>query len=217
MHTPMPSHARSFTRSTSHRRDLLSVSGMGSVFLPGRMRARQLLAVAGVTAGSVLAVAATGSTNSSAFARCQPSQLHLAASFYGEAGGQFIQTFTFTNISPRVCRMAGWPRLEIEVASHRPVPVRTQRVVQGPLRARPFASVLLRADGAASFNVYGADWDFPRNRSCPLTTAALVTPAGRSAALRVGVRIPNCPGGFEIAPVIAGRTDRQSWSFVWHR
>jgi hypothetical protein len=76
--------------------------------------------------------------------------------------------------------------------------------------------VLLRARGAASFNVYGADWDFLRNRSCPMTTAALVTLPGGGAALRVRARIPSCPGGFEIAPVIAGRTDRQSWSFVWH-
>jgi hypothetical protein len=164
----------------------------------------------------VLAVAAPGSTNSSALARCQPPQLQIAASFYGEAGGQFMQTFTFTNISRRVCRIGGWPSLEIEVASHRPVPVRTRRVIQGALRVRPFASLLLRARGAASFDVYGADWDFQRNRSCPLATAALVTPAGGRAALRVGVRIPNCPGGFYIAPVIAGRTDRQSWSFVWH-
>jgi len=87
--------------------------------------------------------------------------------------------------------------------------------VQGPLEARPFESVILRPGGAASFDVYGADWDFRQNRSCPLATAAFVTPAGGSAALRVRARIPNCPGGFEIAPVIAGRTDRQSWSFVW--
>jgi hypothetical protein len=188
-----------------------------NVVLPGGTRTRRALAIAGVTAGSVLAVAAPGSSNSSVFARCQASQLHLAASFYGVAAGQFIQTFTFTNMSRRVCRMAGWPSLEIEVGSRRPVAVRTRRVVQGSPNARPFVSVLLRARGAASFNVYGADWDFRRNRSCPLTTVALVTPPAGGAALRVGVRIPNCPVGFEIAPLIAGRTDRQSWSFVWHR
>ena len=180
------------------------------------MQARRIVTLAGLAAGSMLAVAAPGSANSSAFTSCESLQLRLAASFYGEAGGQFIQTFTFTNVSRRVCRMEGWPSLEIEVASHRPVPVRTRRVVQGPLRARPFARVLLRVRGAASFDVYGADWDFLRNRSCPLATAALVTPSGGRAALRVGVRIPNCPGGFYIAPVIAGPTDRQSWSFVWH-
>jgi hypothetical protein len=180
------------------------------------MLTRRIVTLAGVTAGCVLAVAAPGSTNSSSVARCQPQQLQLAASFYGEAGGQFIQTFTFTNISRRVCRVGGWPTLEIEVVSHRPLPVRTRRVVQGPLRARPFASVLLRARGAASFDVYGADWDFLRNRACPRATAALVTPAGGRVALRVGVRIPNCPGGLDIAPVIAGPNDHQSWSFVWH-
>jgi hypothetical protein len=180
------------------------------------MRTRRILTVACVAAGSVLTVAAPGSTNSSTVARCQPSQLHLAASFYGEAGGQFLQTFTFANISRQVCRLAGWPSLEIEVASHRPVPVRTRRVVQGPPDARPFASVLLHARGAASFDVYGADWDFSRNRSCPRATAARITPPGDGAALRVGVKIPNCPGGFLIAPVIAGRSDHQSWSFVWH-
>jgi hypothetical protein len=165
----------------------------------------------------VLAVAAPGSTNSSAFARCQPSQLQLAASFYGAAGGQFIQTLTFMNMSRRACGMAGWPSLEIEVASHRLVSVRARRVVQGQLGARPFASVLLRPRGAASFDVYGADWDFARNRSCPPATAALVTLPGGGAALSVGVRFPNCPGGFLIAPLIAGRTDHHSWSFVWHR
>jgi hypothetical protein len=179
------------------------------------MRVRRTLTVAGATAGFVLAIAAPASSDPS-FARCQPSQLHLAASFYGVAAGQFLQTFTFTNVSRRGCRMAGWPRVEIEVA-HRPVPVRTQQVIQGPLRARPFASVLLRVRGAASFNVYGSDWDFRRNRSCPVTSAALVTPPGGGAATRVRVRLPICPGGILIAPVIAGRADRQAWSFVWHR
>src|SRR5881392_1832772 len=115
------------------------------------MRAWRMLRVVGITAGSVLAAVAPGANGSPGVARCQPPQLRLAASFYGEAGGQFIQTFTFTNISGRVCRMEGWPRLGIEVSSHRPVPVRTRRVVQGPPGARPFASVLLRTRGAASF------------------------------------------------------------------
>jgi len=179
------------------------------------MRARRIATVAGVAAGSGFAVIAPGATNSSASARCRPSQVRLAASFYGVATGQFLQTFTFTNTSGRVCRIAGWPSLEIEVGYRRPVPVRTRRVVQGRLRARPFSSVLLRARGSASFDVYGADWDFVRNRSCPLATAALVTLPGSGAPIRVRVRIPNCRGGFGVAPVVAGRTDRRSWSFVW--
>ena len=61
----------------------------------------------------------------------------------------------------------------------------------------------------------GFPFDKPAERACPKTTAALVAPPGDGAALRVGVGIPNCPGGFEIAPLIAGRTDRESWSVVW--
>jgi hypothetical protein len=172
--------------------------------------------IAGVTLWSVLAAVASGSTSPAPSSACLLPQLHLAASFYGEAGGQFLQTFTFTNVSRQVCRMGGWPSVGIEVASHRRVPVRTRQVVQGQPGARPFARVPLRPHGSASFDVYGADWDHQRNLSCPKTTAALVTPPGSGVALRVSVRIPICPSGFEIAPLIAGRTDHQSWSTVWN-
>ena len=184
---------------------------------PGRNRTLRLSAAAAVLAGSVLAAAGPGVSSLRAVGGCHSAQLRLAATFYGRAGGQFTQTFTFTNISPRVCRMEGWPSLSIEVSSHRPVPIRARRVVQGPLGAKPYASVLLRPHSAASFDVYGADWDSRQNRSCPRTSAVLVTPPGSTAVLPVRVRIPDCPGSFDIAPVIAGRSDGQSWSTVWNR
>jgi Protein of unknown function (DUF4232) len=179
------------------------------------MRIGRIVTVAVVAALSAMSVAGPGSSNTSASAPCQSPQLHLAATFYGEAGGQFIETFAFTNVSSRACRIAGWPRLRVEGRSHRVVAARVRRVVQGQLHAPPFVSVPLRPRGAASFDVYGPDWDFRANRSCPRTTAALVTPPENTDPLRVIVRMPNCPGGFEIAPLIAGRTDRLSWSFVW--
>jgi Protein of unknown function (DUF4232) len=172
--------------------------------------------VAGVTIGSVLTAVALGSTGLSPSSRCLLPQLRLAATFYGEAGGQFVQTFTFTNVSRQACRMEGWPRIGIEVAPSQRVAVRTRRVVQGQSGGRPFARVLLRSQGAASFDVYGEDWDHLRDRSCPKTTAALVTPPGGPAALRVSVRDPSCPSGLEIAPLTAGRIDRQAWSVVWN-
>ena len=165
---------------------------MRSVF-PGRMRARRIATVAGVAAGSGFAVIAPGATNSSASARCRPSQVRLAASFYGVATGQFLQTFTFTNTSGRVCRIAGWPSLEIEVGYRRPVPVRTRRVVQGRLRARPFSSVLLRARGSASFDVYGADWDFVR--TAPARWPPRLSSRCRGAVHRSGPgQDPELPG-----------------------
>ena len=63
--------------------------------------------------------------------------------------------------------------------------------------------------------MYGSDWDFRAYHACPATTAVFVSPPGASA-LSVNVKMPNC-GAFYIAPIIAGKTDRQSWSVVWHR
>ena len=36
--------------------------------------------------------------------------------------GSFVQTFTFTNSSRSACQLTGWPRLELESHSSRPVP-----------------------------------------------------------------------------------------------
>jgi hypothetical protein len=62
---------------------------------------------------------------------CGASQLRLAASFYGAAAGQFIETLTFTNVSPHACVMSGWPMIQVEDAAQRPVSMRVQRVVEG--------------------------------------------------------------------------------------
>jgi hypothetical protein len=170
--------------------------------------AAMLVTASAALAAAPLAVAAP--------ARCQTRQLDLTAGFYGEAMGSFTQTFTFTNSSPHACRLAGWPRLELESHSSRPVPIASRRVVKSPPPAPAFATVVLRPRGAASFNVYGADWNHAKNRSCPETSAALIASPGDRATLSVGVRMPNC-GLLYIAPVIAGRTDHNAWAVVWHR
>jgi hypothetical protein len=176
-----------------------------------------LIRVGVLTAGALLAGAAPAlCSSSSSVPRCQTRQLHLVASFYGEAGGSFTQTFTFTNASRQDCQLRGWPSLKLESRSGRPMAVASRRVTQRAPTAPPFATVVLGTGGAASFDVYGADWDHTTNRACPETTAALITPPGDLSALSAAVRMPHC-GLFYIAPLIAGRTDHQSWSVVWHR
>jgi Protein of unknown function (DUF4232) len=147
---------------------------------------------------------------------CRAQQLHLAPSFYGEAGGQFIQTFTFTNHAQSACRLPGWPTIRVRSKSGRAVSVRSRRVVQGPPSAPPFRTVVLHPHDAASFDVYGADWNGLANRPCPYTTAITVNPPGAADRISAAVRMPIC-GLFDVAPVIAGRVDRQSWSAVWHK
>jgi hypothetical protein len=121
---------------------------------------------------------------------------------------------TFVSESSRRCRLGGWPRLKVRTELGRLVPARTLRVVQGPPGAPPFRRVVLRPGGAASFDVYGADWNAAANRPCPKTAALVVTPPGDQVALEIRVRLPNC-GEFLIAPLIPGRRDRDAWSRVW--
>jgi hypothetical protein len=144
---------------------------------------------------------------------CRAGELRLSASFYGEAGGQFIQTFTFTNTGSATCSLQGWPRLQLTDRSGRSSPARSIEVVQGGPGSRPFRTVLLHSQGAASFDVFGADWNAAANRACPKTFALLVAASG-VAPLPVRVALPYC-SPFYVAPLISGRTDRDSWSTVW--
>jgi hypothetical protein len=89
-------------------------------------------------------------------------------------------------------------------------------VVKSPPPAPAFETVVLKPQGAASFNVYGADWNHAKNRACPETSAALIAPPGDRATLSVAIRMPNC-GLLYIAPLIAGRIDHNAWAIVWHR
>ena len=158
-----------------------------------------------VSAGAILAPAVAFG-GSRALAPCRSSQLRLVASHYGEASGQFGQTFTFTNVSRRACTLAGWPSVKSSA--------RTIRVVQGKPGAQPYRTVILRPrSGTASFALFGADYDAVANRACARTTALSVTPP-RASPMRVFVRIPDC-GRFYVAPIIAGSVDRDAWSVVW--
>jgi len=149
-------------------------------------------------------------------APCGPAQLHLAATFYGAAAGQFIETLTFTNAGRHDCATSGWPGIAVEDAARRPVSMRVQRVVQGSPTARPYRSLIVRAGQAASFDVYGPDFDARSGRSCPSTGSLRVTPPGARRSLPVDVRLPLCRLGYYVSPLIAGRSDHLAWTFVWH-
>jgi hypothetical protein len=146
---------------------------------------------------------------------CRAGQLRLTASFYGEAGGQFVQTFTVTNAVATSCSLAGWPSLWLRSPSGRAEPARSIRVIQGGPSSPPFGTVVLGAGGAASFDVFGADWDAVANRACPKTHALSVVLPG-VAPLPVTVAMPYC-SAFYVAPIVAGWVDRDAWSVVWEK
>jgi hypothetical protein len=163
---------------------------------------------------ALLLAGASVLTDSSSAARvptCRTAQLSLRAVLYGEASQQFTQTLTFTNDSSRACALAGWPTLQLVA----PVDTRTQRVITGAPNKRPYSTVLLRPTGAASFNVYGADFDAEKERACARSSAMLVNPPGDSRPRVVRVRLPDC-GLYYIAPLVAGKTDHAAWTFFWN-
>ena len=154
--------------------------------------------------------------NDTSVVPCRSGQLRLVASFYGEGLGQFTQTFTLTNVGRVPCRLAGWPGIRLSVGSGRAASVPTIRVVQGSPSAPPFRTVVLDpSGGAASFDLFGGDFNSKADRGCPKTKALFVTPP-RASSMPIAVVVPNC-GGFYVAPIIAGKTDRNAWSTVWHK
>jgi len=165
-----------------------------------------------VSAG-VVALAVASSRAVASVPTCESQHVRLRATFYGEAGGQFVQTFTATNTGTALCRLAGWPTLALRDASGKTHAAPSVRVVQGRPSSQPFRTVTLHPGGAASFDVFGADFDAVANRACPKTHTLLVSlPSAEPQP--VTVALPDC-GAFYIAPMIAGRTDHDSWSTVW--
>jgi hypothetical protein len=162
---------------------------------------------------ALVTVEASLSTATVKASTCRTGQLRLHPSFYGEAGGQFVQTFTATNTSGTPCSVAGWPNLSVKGPSSRVETAQSIRVVQSRPASNPFDTVVVRPGAAASFDVFGADWNAAANRSCPRTHALLIALPG-ARPLAVTVSLPYC-GPFYVAPVIAGKTDRDSWSVVW--
>ncbi len=161
----------------------------------------------------VVAIEAPLSGGTVKVAVCRAGQLQLRPSFYGAAGGQFIQTFTATNTGGTPCSLAGWPSLRVKDRSGRMEAAPSIRVVQGSPTTQPFETVVLRPGSAASFDVFGADWNALANSACARTHALLIALRG-VAPLAVTVSLPSC-SPFYVAPVIAGKTDRDSWSTVW--
>jgi hypothetical protein len=143
---------------------------------------------------------------------CTTSQLRVTSDRAGwhanfAAAGQFSETLTFTNVANRACQLKGWPHV--------------RAVVNGVTASTPMTDVLqstrpelvhLAPRGTASFDIFGGDWDPIHNQACPATTnGIMVSPPSDSKSDFAEVEEPFC-GGFDISPVIPGRSDHESWS-----
>jgi hypothetical protein len=150
-----------------------------------------------------------------AIPQCASSQLRVASDRAGwhadfAAAGQFIETFTFTNVANNACQFKGWPRVRAVVNGVTESGQITQVLQDG----NP-ALVRLAPRQSASFDIFGGDWDPIQNRACPETNGLIASPPGASRSQFVKVEEPYC-GGFSISPVIFGRSDPESWTTTVH-
>jgi len=138
----------------------------------------------------------------------------VTAHAYGEAGGQFRQTFTFTDRAGVACQLAGWPTIDVLDAAGRAQAEKIERVRQGSPSVPAWRPVTVKPLRTGSFDLYGADWNARADRACAKTSAVLITPRGNRSHLRVPVRDPDCGTPLFISPIIAGSSDAQAWSEV---
>jgi hypothetical protein len=146
--------------------------------------------------------------------RCSSPQLSLASNRGGwhgnfAAANQFTETVTFTNVSHSACQLAGWPQVQVMANG----PYRLAGV-SDVFQASPSKPVRLEPKGTASFDIYGAVWNAIVNQACSTVVSGLmVTPPRDTKGVFVKVEEPDC-GAFYISVVIAGSSDRQSWTSV---
>src|SRR5256885_13580431 len=128
----------------------------------GRVVTTRALIAAGVSLTTFVAglsVVPSSAPAAASAPSCTATQLRLRPTLYGEAGGQFMQTFTLTNAGANACRLAGWPTLRGVVASGKSESAPSIRVVQGNPAAKPFRTVVLQPGSVAAFDIFGADYD----------------------------------------------------------
>lgn len=193
-----------------------------------RQRRRRMLGAAFVAAAVATALSVGAVLNAGSGARTQsqgspsaaiaavPScgieQLRLsAARSPGFAAGSLLERLTLTNVSHSACTLAGWPDVRRLDGRGHAVPTRRILVVYSPSGSSPYQKVRLRPGHAASFNLFGDNWNLTANRPCPTTRHVLVEPHGDSGWLSVARRIPACRTLF-VAPLVAGSTDPHWWS-----
>jgi hypothetical protein len=157
-------------------------------------------------AGGVGGPAAGGS-----LPRCDSAQLRLTVPPWGAAAGSLYEPATLTNTSGSSCAVAGWPAVRRFNAAGQRIPVRIERWVYRLRGAAAYSVVNLAPGRAATFEIFGSDWNHRRDRACRTTQRIQVMPRGGGGWLSatasppdVGHGIPACRYWL-LGPLVPGR------------
>jgi hypothetical protein len=136
--------------------------------------------------------------------RCRSSQLRLSApKMWGAAAGSLIEQFTLTNTSGASCIVAGWPTARRFGATGQVIPVELSRWVYRESGPAPFRQVRLRPGGAATFPIFGQDWNHAADRACPNARKMQIRPRGSGGWLSLTLTIPACQA-WDVGPLVPG-------------
>jgi hypothetical protein len=123
---------------------------------------------------------------------------------WGAAAGSLIEPLTLTNTSGTTCAMAGWLSVRRFDRAGQVIPVRLSRWVYRESGPAPFRVVRLRPGGAATFPVFGQDWNHAADRACRNARRIQVRPGGGGGWLSVTRTIPACQG-WDVGPLVPGQ------------
>lgn len=137
--------------------------------------------------------------------RCRSGQLGLSVPpTWGAAAGSLYEPATLTNTSGTSCTVAGWPAVRRLDRAGRAIPVDVQRWVYVERGPAPFRTVRLAPGGAATFQIFGQDWNHAVDRACRQAQRLQVEPRGGGGWLFVPVDLPACRR-WDVGPLVPGR------------
>jgi hypothetical protein len=123
-----------------------------------------------------------------------------------------MRGFALTNVSGTTCVVQGWPGVKLKLRNGQVISPRLRRihyystgVPNHPLRA---GAITLRAGGAASFLLFGQDWNYKTNRACARITETLVTPPGAHKGLAIPTGLGLYCAPLNVAPLVQGLRPR---------
>lgn len=144
-----------------------------------------------------------GTFAGSSLPRCQSGQLRLSApKMWGAAAGSLIEDLTLTNSSGTTCSVEGWPTVRRFNGAGQVIPVQLGRWVYTLSGPAPFRVVSLPPGSAATFPIFGQDWNHAADRACPNARRIQVRPGG-GGWLSVARKIPACQA-WDVGPLVPG-------------
>ena len=181
-----------------------------------RARWRRLLIVGVIAAGAVAAVVVIRDSAGSrpavvAAPTCRSAQLRISGQPWGAAAGTMYEPVTLTNASGSACSVAGWPAVRRLGADGREIPVRLERWVYRLRGAAPYFVLRLAPGRAATFEIFGEDWNHRLDQPCREALTIQVMTRGRGRWLSLPARpadrgrgIPACRSWL-LGPLVPGK------------